>query len=378
MKMIHKYSISLGVVLLFAGCGGGSLDVPSHLKQNFDDSIDMNFDVDPKLSFYNSKDIRYKKASDENIAFGEGLLSPFFDKVFEKVLKNKDFKYKNNQLLVAINTKGYSAKQNSFAKELQIYIDKNSEKLEYKFSKEERQKIKDTQKEYKSDSSSRRITNLKSDKPDLIFDINFRGSGETLVKVIPGSGYKIYFEEKIDINNLINSLQSKWATVDVPDNMGNIDTYYILRRAVSEAEYYKNKDGGSKYKSATNINFAKAKEYCSSLEKGSSLATIYVYEHARREGLIHKPYTPGNEEMVEGYSEFDEKYCIDKDILSLRQKKYNKNCQNAIDIDEMAEDDESIEISGNELILFDWDRYEYWGASKNHTGANITFRCIKK
>ncbi len=383
MKRI-KYFIYILTIIYFSGCTNipgipGSTDIPAHLSENFEDDIKINFDVNPQLSFFNSKEIRYKQSIDDTIKLGDGMLISYLDGlIHQSILRDKLKKNHSKKLSVLVDIKGSSTKKDSLRRDIKIFIDKNKDSFKYKYSKEELKSIVKDQKEHRKKGFSGKVSNISNSEADLILKVRFKTENILTLKLIPVRGAIVYFDEKIDLLEIKKRQGSKWIQVNIPDNMGNIDEYFILKNAVNEVDFFKNKDNKSAMKSITNIEYKKAKEYCQSVENGSQLVSIYVFEQARRDGLINKPYAPGKEEMIDGYNEFDDKYCIEEDILSLRQKKYNKNCKTAIDIDDMAEDDDSIEISGNELILFDWNRYEYWGASKKHTGANITFRCMKQ
>jgi len=364
------------LTLFLVACGGGTVAIPEHLKENFQDTMSVNFDADPKLNFYEQRDIRYAKYVDSDLKLSEGLLTPYFTKLMKKVLTAPEFRNRRSKILVSVDFKGYSAQESKILKEIKYFIKKHK-RFAYKYSKSEIQTLIEEQQEHRQKGFTGKISNLISQETDLILKIKFRSNDRFEMKLIPVRGAIVYFDETVNLQNIVNGLSSKWAEVKVPDNMGNVDTYMIMKNSVTQAQF-KRGDGSSK-KAITNVGYAKAKAYCENSQNGASLTSIYVFEYARRAGLIRKPFSPGNEEMIEGYSsEFDEKYCNEADVLSLRQKKYNKNCKTAGDIDDMAEDDESIEISGNEIILFDWSRYQYWGASKNHTGANITFRCMRQ
>ncbi|MBL0707899.1 MAG: hypothetical protein JJW00_02530 [Sulfurimonas sp.] len=374
MSLVKNLSLLL-VATFIVGCGGGEVEVPSHLKNDFHDSLSVNFDADPKLNFYEQNDIRYSKYVDHNLKLSEGLLTPYFTKLMDRVLQNEELRNRKNRLLVAVDFKGYSAKQGDLLKEIKLFIH-DTKHLKYKHSNEEISSLVKDQKEHRENGFTGQISNITPQEADLILKVNFKGNEKFEIKLIPVRGAIIYFDETVDLRSVANELQSNWAEVKVPDNMGNIDTYMIMKGSVTQAMY---KSEGSENKAMTNIGYAKAKNYCQSINDGASLSSVYVFEYARRDGVISKPFSPGHEEMIEGYSsEFDDKYCSEADTLSLRQKKYSKNCRTAVEIDDMAEDDDSVEISGNEIILFDWANYQYWGASKSHTGANVTFRCMKQ
>ena len=104
---LSKLVATLGITFLLVGCGGGTLNVPEHLKDDFVDNVNINFDADPKLSFYNQKNIRYKKCVDKSLKLSQGQLTHFFNKKMKALLKREEFADLSRQLLVTVDIKGY-------------------------------------------------------------------------------------------------------------------------------------------------------------------------------------------------------------------------------------------------------------------------------
>jgi len=335
-----KYILSVIIAIFFISCGNNNenIDVPdipeyiSEPLQNTYNNISIHGFSGPYPETYKDKKL------------GEGLLNTYYKKIDNFIMNNLKYNQKIKIKFIA-NTSNKTT--NKIIYGIKQYFQNNNNYL--------------TVFDGVEDVLVKIIYNN-----DLV---NFKVilSNRDLFKPTP----PIFIKVTKSIKMLEKDAQSFWSKIKIKGNNGQIFTFEIMKRPVLISEYNPNILTTSQ-KAVTYITFDEADAYCYKKYRGS-VASLYVFEYALREGKIIPATKYGApKEFVAGY---DPANPIDYSLKKAGDIVYvtNNKCENLYGEDKImcyANQDAS-----NQLI-FNYNNYKYENTDINYKGSDVTFRCI--
>jgi len=167
---------------------------------------------------------------------------------------------------------------------------------------------------------------------------------------------------------------SNWSTIKIKTNDGSYVTYSIMKNPIKVEEFYPNKLT-KQDRAVTYITFDQADDYCFK-KYGGSVASLYVFEHALREGKINPPTKfYATAEFVAAFdpaSKEDTRLKMPDDVVSLKIDE----CENKKD--KSKKDQCYADSDYSSVLEFDYTSNQYKNIEDTYKAENLTFRCIKK
>lgn len=222
------------------------------------------------------------------------------------------------------------------------------------------------------------IVNYYNDVSDVKVYVNY-SDGLVSFKIKYKNKYLFGYQEPkiIQVSQPLDKLQkdamSDWSEVLIPTNDGSFTKYLIMKNPVMISDFYKDKYTKVP-RAVTQISFSDADDYCVKL--GGSIASLYVFEYALRNGkIVFASKFGAKKEMLAAFDDAnDEDLMLKKpgDIVKLKDDKCEKLLDENEKIDCYAKSDYS------NMLVFDFSTYKYSKADIDYQSSELTFRCIKK
>jgi len=342
---MKKSYLLIPIIALFVGCGSNVNEGVEVVNLNVSDYQSLQEDnlrgkeiVLGGMSGPYPETIKDKK-------LGEGLLNNYYKKI-ETIIINE--KLKDREVKIAFKVKKKNKNTKNILKGLKQYFARNENFL------------------ITFDGPADVVVSVLEDENIITFKIKF------INKKLFGYQEVRFVKVATPIDELQKEAFSKWSKVTIPTKDGRKVTYLIMKNPVMVSEFYPNKLTKTQ-RAVTQVSFEAADIYCT--KQGGSIAPLYVFEYALREGKIIPATKYGaNKEMVAAFDEAN-----DEDTMLRRPgdvvKLVSDKCDNITDerekINCYAEEDYS------NMLIFNYITEKYKSVDITYQAPDLTFRCIK-